>query len=274
MKKLDWPAQQTVVTARIEKLEKETGGKIAVCFRDLSQGRRFSYNGACAFLSASTIKILLLAELLRQAEAGNFSLTDRLLMTKEDMTGGDGILKELEAGHHFSLMELATLMIIVSDNEATNKLLTLVGMENVNRLGEALHLKAIHFGRKMMDEAARKRGEENWIAADDLGELLTKIYQGTLISQNASALMLRLLQRQQQGERLQRYLPEDVPLAHKCGDLGGVENDAGIFLFPKNPYVLVVLTNLMPSALVGKRAVGQISRLFYELVTGNPGFPD
>ena len=48
MKKLDWPAQQTVVTARIEKLEKETGGKIAVCFRDLSHGRRFSYNGACA----------------------------------------------------------------------------------------------------------------------------------------------------------------------------------------------------------------------------------
>ncbi len=274
MKKLDWPAQQTVVTARIEKLEKETGGKIAVCFRDLSHGRRFSYNGACAFLSASTIKILLLAELLRQAEAGIYSLKDRLPITKEDLTGGDGVLKELESGHHFTLKELATLMIIVSDNEATNKLLTLVGMENVNRLGEALHLKAAYFGRKMMDEAARKRGEENWIAADDLGALLTQIYEGTLISKEASALMLHLLQRQQQGERLQRYLPEDMPLAHKCGDLGGVENDAGIFLFPQYTYVLVVLTNQMPSSLAGKRAIGQISRLFYELVTGNPGFSE
>lgn len=271
MEETNWLKQKTVVRARIKEMEQETGGRIAVSFRDLLSGRRFSYKGTCAFLSASTIKILLLAELLRQAEAGKFSLSGSIILGEKDRTGGDGILKELDPGHIFTVRELALLMIIVSDNEATNRLLDLVGMKNVNRLTETLHLSAAWWGRKMMDEAARQRGDENFICSDDLTLLLTKIYRGTLISKKASAFMLDALKRQQQGERLQRYLPDAVPLAHKCGDLAGVENDAGIFLFPNHPYVLTVLTNQMPSSLAGKRAIGRISRLFYEILKTQGG---
>ena len=81
-------------------------------------------------------------------------------------TGGDGVLKELNAGHHFTLKELATLMIIVSDNQATNILIDFLGMENINLLGKELGLKESFLGRKMMDTEARKNGY------DKISELL------------------------------------------------------------------------------------------------------
>lgn len=248
----------------IESERCRSGGVGTVHFYDVNQRRGFSCEGTRAVPSASTIKILILAELLRQVEAGKLSLGQEVLIRKEDWTGGDGILKELEPGHSFTLKELATLMIIVSDNLATNRLIGLVGMENVNALGKSLGLTAAHLGRKMMDSAAKERGEDNWICADDLGLLFRKIYEGTLVSPAASALMLDILKRQQQGERLQRYLPEGVPLAHKCGDLTGVENDGGIFLLPEKPYILVVLTSQMPDSLTGKRTIGKISRQVWE----------
>ena len=72
-------------------------------------------------------------------------------------TGGDGVLKELEPGHEFSLREILTLMIIVSDNEATNILIQMLGMDRINRIAE-LGLKEAVLGRKMMDSEAKKTG--------------------------------------------------------------------------------------------------------------------
>lgn len=251
-------------------IEDERGrskGVVTIHFYDVNRRRGFSCEGTRAVPSASTIKVLILAELLRQVEEGKFSLEQKVSIRKEDWTGGDGVLKELEPGHAFTLKELATLMIIVSDNLATNRLIDLVGMDRVNALGKHLGLTAAHLGRKMMDSAAKKRGEDNWICADDLGLLFRKIDEGTLVSPRASALMLDILKRQQQGERLQRYLPEEVPLAHKCGDLDGVENDGGIFLLPGHPYILVVLTSHMPDSRTGKETIGRISRQVWEAVT-------
>lgn len=256
------------VKKRIASLCRQSAGTVAVDFYDETNGHGFSFAGTRAVPSASTIKVLILAELLRQVEQGLLSLEQRVTIRKEDYTGGDGILKELEPGHIFTLKELATLMIIVSDNLATNRIIGLVGMENVNALGKELGLQAARLGRRMMDSDALARGMDNWISAGDMGKLLRKIYEGTLVSQRASKLMLDILKRQQQGERLQRYLPETVPLAHKCGDLDGVENDGGIFLLPDHPYILVVLTSHMPDNRSGRETIGRISRWVWETMTG------
>ena len=117
-------------------------------------------------MSASTIKLLVLAEVFRQAEEGSLSLAEGVTLTAEKRTGGDGILKELLSGHTFTLKELCTLMIIVSDNEAANLLLT-GGHGQGEPAGRGPGAHRTHLGRKMMDSAARDAGRDNWTCADD-----------------------------------------------------------------------------------------------------------
>ena len=247
----------------IEKIISQVEGKVCVNFYDLNKNNGFSIDGDKKVLSASMIKLLILAELMKKISEDKFSLSDTIMMANFMKTGGDGVLKELNAGHHFTLKELATLMIIVSDNQATNILIDFLGMENINQLGRELDLKETFLGRKMMDIEARKKGYDNYTCADDISLLLKLIYQEKLINKEASQLMLDILLKQQQGERLQRYLPSDIKIAHKCGDLDNLENNGGIIWIEDKAYILVVLTNGMPN-LQCKQTIGKISKFVYD----------
>ena len=248
---------------KIEKIISQVEGNVCINFYDLNKNNGFSVNGDKKVLSASMIKLLILAELMKKVSENKFSLSDTVMMANFMKIGGDGVLKELNTGHHFTLKELATLMIIVSDNQATNILIDFLGMENINQLGKELDLKETFLGRKMMDAEARKKGYDNYTCADDISLLLKLIYQEKLINKEASQLMLDILLRQQQGERLQRYLPSDIKIAHKCGDLDNLENDGGIIWLGDRAYILVVLTNGMPN-LQCKQTIGKISKFVYD----------
>ena len=248
---------------KIEKIISQVEGNVCINFYDLNKNNGFSVNGDKKVLSASMIKLLILAELMKKIFENKFSLSDTVMMANFMKIGGDGVLKELNTGHHFTLKELATLMIIVSDNQATNILIGFLGMENINLLGKELGLKETFLGRKMMDAEARKKGYDNYTCADDISLLLKLIYQEKLINKEASQLMLDILLRQQQGERLQRYLPSDIKIAHKCGDLDNLENDGGIIWLGDRAYILVVLTNGMPN-LQCKQTIGKISKFVYD----------
>lgn len=247
----------------IEKIISQVEGSVCINFYDLNKNNVFSINGDKKVLSASMIKLLILAELMKKISENKFSLSDTIMIANSMKTGGDGVLKELNTGHHFTLKELATLMIIVSDNQATNILIDFLGMENINQLGKELRLKKTFLGRKMMDIEARKNGYDNYTCADDISSLLKLIYQEKLINEEASQLMLDILLRQQQGERLQRYLPSDIKIAHKCGDLDNLENDGGIIWIGNKAYILVVLTSGMPN-LQCKQTIGKISKFVYD----------
>jgi len=247
----------------IEKIISQVEGKVCVNFYDLNKNNGFSINGDKKVLSASMIKLLILAELMKKDSENKFSLSDSIMIANFMKTGGDGVLKELNIGHHFTLKELATLMIIISDNQATNILIDFLGMENINLLGKELGLKESFLGRKMMDTEARKNGYDNYTCADDISLLFKLIYQEKLINKEASQLMLDILLRQQQGERLQRYLPSDIKIAHKCGDLDDLENDGGIIWIGDRIYILVVLTSGM-SNLQCKQTIGKISKFVYD----------
>ena len=248
---------------KIEKIISQVEGNVCINFYDLNKNNGFSVNGDKKLLSASMIKLLILAELMKKISENKFSLSDTVMMANFMKIGGDGVLKELNTGHHFTLKELATLMIIISDNQATNILIDFLGMENINQLGKELDLKETFLGRKMMDAEARKKGYDNYTCADDISLLFKLIYQEKLINKEASQLILDILLRQQQGERLQRYLPSDIKIAHKCGDLDNLENDGGIIWLGDRAYILVVLTNGMPN-LQCKQIIGKISKFVYD----------
>ena len=158
----------------IEKIISKVKGQVSVSFYDLDKNIAFSIDGDKKVLSASMIKLLILAELMRQVSEAKLSLSQKITLTDSMRVGGDGILKVLASGHQFSLKELAKLMIVVSDNEATNILIDLLTMENINALGRNLALKETFLQRKMMDSNAKEKVYDNYTSSDDIALLLMK----------------------------------------------------------------------------------------------------
>lgn len=248
---------------QIRKYIDSQSGDIAVVAETLEGNFSLELNATRVFPSASTIKLVIMIELFKQAKDGKLSLSDKLTLSSEK-TGGDGILKELDAGHQFSLLELCTLMIIVSDNMATNILIDHLGMSEINAQAASLGLSQTSLQRKMMDSAAVKAGRNNYISAEDFAKIIRNLYRGQIISPEASAAMLDILKRQQVRGRLDLYLPEDLHLAHKTGDLDFLEHDGGILYLPDQPLLLCVLTENVQSNQQGREIIATIAKMVFE----------
>ncbi len=239
-------------------------GSVAVVIKGLISGEEIHINENLPFPAASTIKLAIMAALLEGAAAGALQLENMMELTETMKTGGDGILQSMESGRRFTLDELLEWMIVVSDNTAANIFIDLLGMESINHTIKNMGLRDTSLQRKMMDFDAAAEGRENIITAKDLAQLLEWIYKGQLISKQYSHKMLEILKRQQVKGRLDLYLPGEVLIAHKAGDLDQVEHDAGIVYLENNEYILCVLTKNVESNEMGREIIGRISRLVYE----------
>ena len=236
------------IKKHIEKIISESSGNICLSFYDLDDEEGFSINEDKKVRSASMIKLLIMAEIMNQSKNGKISLDTKIKVGKKDKVGGSGILKEFDCEHEFSIKELMTLMIIVSDNQATNILIDLVGMDNINLMGKRLNLKSASLQRKMMD----------------IKVILEKIYRKTLVDEKSSELMLDILLRQHERQRLGRFLDEEVKIASKTGDLDKLENDGGIFFLENKNYILVVLIDDAVTNAMAQETIGKISKYIYD----------
>ena len=248
----------------IEKIISQVEGKVCVNFYDLNKNNGFSINGDKKVPSASMIKLLIMLKLLEKVERKELDLEEKIKIQDYEKVDGSGILKELSSNHSFSIRELLTLMIIVSDNFATNILIEILGMDDVNELGEKLGLLNTSLQRKMMDLDAKEKGFDNYTSSQDILKILKMIYDKTFLSEDLSDLALDILLRQQERSRLQRFLSEDIKIASKSGDLDNLENDGGIFFTNKKNYILVVLVNEAQSNDIAKEIIGKISLKIYE----------
>jgi beta-lactamase class A len=242
-------------------------GRVGVAIKNLQSGKTILVDEGRVFPSASTIKLLIMSELMKEIEGGKRRLDEVVVLREEAKTGGDGILKELDAGHGFSLKEMITLMIIMSDNTATNILIDMVGMDAVNRRADELGMRETKLQRKMMDAAARKAGRDNFTCAGDMLRFLETTYEGSNVSKERSDLMLSIMKKQQATGRLDLYLPVDeegLVIAHKTGDLDRLEHDVGIVYSPGCAYIICVLTNETRTNKDGREIIGEISKVVYD----------
>lgn len=195
-------------------------------------------NGDKPFVSASIIKLAILGTLLDQAQSGVLSLDDSVTVGPSDIVGGTGVIQASGAGGSYTYRQLAAYMIQDSYNIATNLIIDAVGMPAVNEYASEIGLTQTTLNRRMMDFAA---GDENYTSANDVAHILQLIYQGKLVSLDASEFALDLLKSQHDDAGLLEGLPAGSVFAHKTGALDGVFNDGGIVL-DRNPYVMVVLS--------------------------------
>ena len=215
-------------------------GVAGVCVKDLTRGNGFAIRGDEDFPTASTIKIHVLTQLLLRAERGEIDLSQMVQLTPEMRVPGSGVITYLEGEVELSWLDVAILMIIVSDNTATNLCIDLAGMDDTNALIKELGLTRTVLRRKMQDQEAVARNEENIATPAECMTMLELLYAGNP-TPGVAERCLSILKKPKKG-LLNRAIPATVPLANKPGGMERVRCDAGIVYLPRRPYALAIMT--------------------------------
>lgn len=236
---------------RIEALAAAHKGKVAVAMKHLGTGETFFRNADDVMPTASLIKLPIMAEVYAQAEAGKVKLEDMVTLSKDEMVPGSGILTDhFSPGARFSLRDAVHLMIVYSDNTATNLVLDKVGIRPVNEKMAALGLKETRINAKVfkgsttsVDPARTKQYGLGSTTAREMLTLLELLNKGELVSADASKAMIEHLKKCEDKDKFPRFLPKGVTVAHKTGSVNESRTDAGLLMFKEGPVALVVLTN-------------------------------
>lgn len=216
-------------------------GEVSVFGKDLVTAEQWAYQADLPLVAASVIKIPILTEAFRQARDGLLSLDEEFSILPEQKMPSCGVLTYLHDGLKVTLQDLCALMIIVSDNTATNILIDRLGMENVNETMRKLGLRKTVLRRKLFDAEASARGIENTITAQEMGILLEKMYRGECVSAAADREMLDILRNQRLNGKMPFFL-HGVEIAHKTGEDAGITHDVGI-VYAAHPLVLCFASN-------------------------------
>ena len=232
-----WKRLEERLTRKIEGF----AGVAGVSVKDLTRGDGLSVNGGDEFPTASTIKIHILTRLLSRAEAGEINLGERIKITPEKHGAGSGVLHNMENEPDVSVLDVAILMIIVSDNTATNLCIDWAGIEGTNALLRDMGLTATKLRRKMMDSEAIHRGDENVSTPNELIAMLEMLHQGKP-SPKVAEQVLRIISKPKSAP-LNRAVPSNLVVANKPGGMERVRCDAGIVYLGNRPYAIAVMTN-------------------------------
>lgn len=272
-------------------------GTVGLRARHLTTGRELGHNEHDIFPSASTFKVPLLYALHRLADDGEIDLSRRVTIESHHRVPGSGILQNLELGLAPTVRDLAELMIIVSDNQATDMLLGIVGLDRLATVLKELNLaqtvipfgcrgifcastgmeptdpattyealvEAMHTGRRDLDGVAYADDSRNIISTPaDLANLLAQIEHGYGLAPASRTAVTETLKHQKYNTIIPLHLPEGTEVAHKTGSLKGIRNDVGIVYAPNGPYVIALMSKRLTDEVDGARRLAEVSRLVWE----------
>ena len=253
----------------VRETDRHLQGVMGVAILDLTSGEKFLLNGDEVFPQASSIKICVLTELYRQnQQGGRAHLADPYTVRAEDLVPDSDIMGGLTPGvTRVTNRDLATMVVAVSDNSATNVLIDRVGMDNVNSLMDSLGLHNTRLRRKMMDLNAAKQGRENVSTPREMMTLLEAIYRGRVLNPAMTADLLKMLSTHKDSA-FRRALPDNVRAADKPGELEAVRNDSGIIYASNRPFILCVMTTYLERERDGEEAISHIARAAWEMFEG------
>lgn len=219
-------------------------GVAGVSVRDLMKGTNVRIHADELFPTASTIKIHVLAQMLRRAEAGEIDLGKTCVVEKSVHVPGSGVLTYLDDAAQLTMRDIANLMILISDNTATNLCIDWATIDGTNAMLRSLDLVKTVLRRKMQDHEAVRRGDENLSTPEEVVQFLDLLYRGEGLGRRVGDETLGVLKKYKRGF-LNQGLPEDVPIANKTGGMARVRNDAGVVYLPRRPYAVCVMTKYL-----------------------------
>lgn len=249
-----------------EKRLKEMKGRIGIYREDLTSGEHDLWlqgQEDDVFESASVIKLWIMSAAYQQAEEGRMQWDSSVILRAEHMVPGlgipdyqqallngnltedmfpeSGVLNYMQPGLCFTVKDLMRLMILISDNTATNMMIDLLGIDEIREHIRSLGHEKTVLARKLFDTRPEVLGQENMISLTETADFFRRMYRGQLVSPEASWEMLALLQNQQNTYKIPFYIRRR-PIAHKTGEDLGIENDVGIVLGHR-PFILCFAAN-------------------------------
>ncbi|HUR19899.1 MAG TPA: serine hydrolase [Vicinamibacterales bacterium] len=266
------PANLTQLKADINALIAASGAEVAVAWRplDAKPGEEILINPTLRFHAASTMKVPVMIELFRQADARRLRLDDKVLVTNEFKSIEDGSPFVLAAtvdsdgetykalGTKLSYRQLIEASITVSSNLATNILIEQLGAPKVQATVDLMGASGMQVRRGVEDQKAFDAGKNNTTDAMGLLTLFEAIGKGKAVSAKASAEMLEILKRQKFNDGIPAGLPAGTVMAHKTGTVTRIHHDAGI-VYAARPYALVILTRGILDQKVSAKLIADIA---------------
>ena len=268
-----------------------------ICVRHIERDERISFDGDTPYPAASVFKVPVLVEAFHRRGRGALDLSDRWELTDDEKSTGSGVLTRLSAGLQPTVRDLLTLMIIISHNTATDMIVRRLGPEQITATMRALgyrqtivaqgcrdllrgilgdappnlppHEMARHMAANPAapDSSAYTGTEDNNISTvDEMADLFTRLHTGVGLDEigidaAARRSMREILLLQQLNDRMPRFLPPGVPVAHKTGSLSGpwaVRNDAGLIdLGDRGTLSIAIFTRTCMPAEMDPRQAGR-----------------
>ena len=273
----DQAVKQPALDQRVRAEVTQFKGKVSLFAKNLDTGMVYELGGDDRVPTASTIKIAIMVEAFARVADGKAKWTDELVLTKEKKVGGSGILAEFSDGLRLTFRDGVTMMMIMSDNTATNLVIDVLTADAVNARMESIGLKETRLMRRVFGggESADGKKEENKrfglgrTTPREMVTLLEKLERGEVISPFASKEMLELMKREQGTNGIWREQWR-VPKATKSGALDALRSNLGIIYHPRGRIALAITCNEMPEPnwTVDNPALLLMSRLSEILVDG------
>ncbi|WP_226376817.1 serine hydrolase [Oceanobacillus halotolerans] len=261
----------------IQAIIEDSGGEWGIAIEDLHTNEIFTEQADRPFYAASIIKIPIMITVFKRYEDGAFTLSDKLSLKREDMVGGSGVLQHMTPGTPLTIYDLLMLMIIQSDNTATNMLIDLVGTKEIQQTLDTIGAFNSKFYNKLMIVPVQKEGS-NIITANDMTLLLKQLVNGQIISVHACQQMINIMKKQQIRESLPGKLPPSEKgrigtpkkweLAHKTGNVTKVRHDVGIFYVGNRTLIASVLSQGM-NDLVSKELFHDIGLAIFNYLNSD-----
>lgn len=260
-------------------------GKVYLYAKNLDTGATFDLNGSDRVRTASTIKLPIMTEVFQSVADGQARWTEELTLRDADKVSGSGVLTEFSDGVKLPLRDVMHLMIVLSDNTATNLILDRFTADRVNGRMDKLGLKQTRSNRKVRGDGNDLKAPSGWSREGKLPEnqrfglgvstpremvtLLEKLERGEVVSAEASKEMIAVLKRNQDQDCIRRSFG-DTPVANKSGALDALRSDVAIVYSPKGRVAMAITCDDMPGIDYGPDNKGAvlISKLARILVDG------
>src|SRR2546426_9438476 len=252
-------------------------GKVSLFAKNLDAGQTYAFGADDRVRTASTIKIAVMVEAFSRVAEGKAKWTDELVLTKAARYGGSGVLPELADGLRLTLRDCVNLMMVVSDNTATNMVLDYLTTDAVNSRMGTLGFKETRIMRRIGGGGESKEGKEPDNKRFDLGattphemvQILEKLEAGEIVNKSAAKEMIDLMKREQARYAIGRT-KWDVPMASKYGALDRLRSCVAIVYSKRGRIAMAITVDDMPEVIWSVDNPGYLlmSRLSAILIDG------
>jgi beta-lactamase class A len=271
------PVTAATLDARIKKEVANFKGKVFLFAKNLDTGVTYNFNGDEKVRTASTIKTAIMIEAFARVAEGKAKWSDEVILTNAKKVSGSGILQELSEGLKLSLRDTVNLMMILSDNTATNLVLEILTADAVNARMDSMGLKYTRALRKVGgggESAAGKEAENKQYGLGvttphEMVTLMEKLEGGEIISKEAAKEMLALMKREQGHNGIGRTL-NGISMATKSGALDALRSNVGIIYSKRGRIAMAITCDNMPEVDWTSDNAGyyMLSRLSQLLIDG------